>query len=107
MSIRYIPENDGTNVSPKRASNLSKITATPEAKRILEKSQESQESQEQRTDNATAMLDYISKTTTGFVFPGVQPPFREKAIKPSDKKTFVRRLPNVPDASAEDDKQYE
>lgn len=39
MGIRYIPENDGTDVSPKRASNLSKITATPEAKRILEKSQ--------------------------------------------------------------------
>lgn len=104
MGIRYIPENDGTDVSPKRASNLSKITATPEAKRILEKSQESQE---QRTDNATAMLDYISKTTTGFVFPGVQPPFREKAIKPSDKKTFVRRLPNVPESSDGNQWQFE
>lgn len=104
MGIRYIPENDGTDVSPKRASNLSKITATPEAKRILEKSQESQE---QRTDNATAMLDYISKTTTEFVFPGVQPPFREKAVKPSDKKTFVRRLPNVPELSNDNQQQFE
>ena len=102
MGIRYIPENDGINVSPKRASNLSKITATPEAKRILEKSQESQE---QRTENATAMLDYISKTPTHFAFPGVQPPFREKAIKPDDKKTFVRRLPNVPEVSDDNQQQ--